>query len=771
MHAAIKSAAVVLFAVTHSFAQVPALQVDQNVTVGAMTSDRFIWRDAANQERVAVLAHNTGQTGPGGTRGGELREFRYVVGGGVRVVSATSGSAGGFGYVVAHPDGSESCIGGPDTSSFGHFQTGTFTRVFQGKHHAIFRFNQNYPRYCSTMGVPAAPINIPVTIEWVFSTGRNNPLWAVTWDMSAIDVNRLKDDSRAPYGEMLFDGAIDAASHSTIAGVGWGDRYKFATTDNPVTLESDWTWNVQNTIPYVKLWTTAVDATMGVVQSQTIMRQDAGGYWGVSRWNSTSAAGNACTVAIGGRDHLMPCDFNWPYQLINYSFAGENTATNNTRMAWGTNFGFLGQSSYSIHGAAEYGGPLGDATAPGWPRKSYSTYVVFGTHTSGAVESQVAEVEALQSVSLTATTGSVATEGPGGVGRVDLPAYQPAGYDHVYGALTFVAAANRVTANIAVGSGTVVRPLIIVRNYTGAEPQVVRFGGASLTADVDYFASVRPGSNELWLTLNRSMTGPTNQLMIAANVAGADFSGDGKTDIVLRNYTTGQNAVWIMNGTALSSIVDLPLLANTSYRIEGTADFNANGSTDIVLRNYATGQNALWLMSGTAVSAVVDLPALPNTAYHFEGTGDFTGDGKADLILRNYVSGQNALWVMNGTALSSIVDLPALPNTSYRIESAGDFNNDGKTDIVLRNYATGQNALWLMNGTSLSSIVDLPALPNTSYRIDAVGDFNADSRPDIVLRNYTTGQNAVWLMNGTAISSIVDLPALPNTSFEINGPR
>ena len=250
-----------------------------------------------------------------------------------------------------------------------------------------------------------------------------------------------------------------------------------------------------------------------------------------------------------------------------------------------------------------------------------------------------------------------------------------------------------------------------------------------------------------------------------------DFNADGKNDLVLRNYSTGQNAIWIMNGTSLTTIADLPALPNTSYRFEGTADFSGDSKPDIVLRNMSTGQDALWIMNGTSLSSIVDLPALPNTNYHFQATGDFNKDGKPDIVLRNMSTGQDALWIMNGTSLSTIVDLPALPNTNYQFAGAADFNGDGNVDIVLRNDSTGQNALWLMNGTSLTTIVDLPALPNTNYRIDAVGDFNGDGKPDIVWRNYATGQNAVWIMNGTSLSSIVDLPALPNLNYQFAGPR
>src|SRR5207253_8442086 len=127
-------------------------------------------------------------------------------------------------YVVSHAKlDSESCLDPNvyDSSTLGHLIAGTWTRIFEGRHHVIFRFQQNYPRYCTTGA--AAENDIPVTVEWVFSTGRDNPLWAVTWDMSAIPVNTLLDDSRAPYGELLFDGSTTELGHSTIAGVGWGD--------------------------------------------------------------------------------------------------------------------------------------------------------------------------------------------------------------------------------------------------------------------------------------------------------------------------------------------------------------------------------------------------------------------------------------------------------------------------------------------------------------------------------------------------------------------
>jgi hypothetical protein len=220
----------------------------------------------------------------------------------------------------------------------------------------------------------------------------------------------------------------------------------------------------------------------------------------------------------------MPCSFNFPYQSINYSMGevagGSNDAgTRNTRLAWGTNFGFLGQAAYHTAGTSYYGGPLPDHTAPGWPKKSYSTFVVLGVHSTDAVAAQVTQMEVHQSLTLTASTGSVVTTGPAGINRTSHPlpsdtiTYTPAGYDPVYSDLSFQAAGNALDANIAVGSGSLNHPLIVVHGAS-AYPATVKLNGVALTLDVDYFPSLRSDAGELWITLNRNLTGATNHLQL-----------------------------------------------------------------------------------------------------------------------------------------------------------------------------------------------------------------------------------------------------------------
>src|SRR5207253_5050662 len=120
---------------------------------------------------------------------------------------------------------------------------------------------------------------------------------------------------------------------------------------------------------------------------------------------------------------------------------------------------------------------------------------------------QVTQVETVQSLTLSTMNGSVVMTGPAGVNRADPVMYSPAGYNHVYGAQAFNANNNQLDANIAVGAGTLTKPLIIISNFTAASYPTVQLAGLPLTADVDYFASLRSDASELWITLNRNLSG------------------------------------------------------------------------------------------------------------------------------------------------------------------------------------------------------------------------------------------------------------------------
>jgi hypothetical protein len=261
----------------------------------------------------------------------------------------------------------------------------------------------------------------------------------------------------------------------------------------------------------------------------------------------------------------------------------------------------------------------------------------------------------------------------------------------------------------------------IARHYAArADRRVAADFDGNGSADV-VLRNPSTGANALWL-MNGTSYGSTLDLPWLPSdfriEGAADFDADGQTDFLLRNYANGNNALWLMNGTAIKTIVNLPWLPVASqFRFEGTSDMNGDGSPDILIRNYTNGNNAVWLMNGTTFTGVADLPALPDPNYRMAGGGDFNADGKADIVWRNQSTGNNAVWLMNGLSLASVANLPPLANTAYRFNAIADYDGDGRADVVLRNYTTGANAIWLLNGVALKSVVNLPALTNLSYEI------------------------------------------------------
>jgi hypothetical protein len=204
-----------------------------------------------------------------------------------------------------------------------------------------------------------------------------------------------------------------------------------------------------------------------------------------------------------------------------------------------------------------------------------------------------------------------------------------------------------------------------------------------------------------------------------------------------------KQALNVLSYSFLATVTDI------HWTIVGTGDFNADRQTDILWRNYATGQNAVWFMNGTTNTGYTYLPTVSDSNWQIVGTGDFDGDGKTDILWRNYATGQNAVWFMAGATPISSAFLLGISDLNWEIAGTGDFNGDGQTDILWRNYSTGQNAVWYMNGSTYASSDPLPTVTDTNWRIVGTGDFNGDGKVDIIWRHSLTGQNSVWYMNGT----------------------
>jgi len=275
------------------------------------------------------------------------------------------------------------------------------------------------------------------------------------------------------------------------------------------------------------------------------------------------------------------------------------------------------------------------------------------------------------------------------------------------------------------------------------------------------FARFDPGSTVVWAgTIDLGTHGGNYQ------IAGTgDFDGNGTTDVIWRNPTTGQIDEWHMVNGNWGGSIDLGT-HGPDYQVAGVGDFNHNGTSDILWRNASTGQVDLWLMVGGNWSSSVNLGS-HGTSFQVAGVGDFNGDGTADILWRNASTGQVDLWLMNNGNWSSSVDLGS-HGTDYQVAGIGDFNGDGTSDILWRNSATGQVDEWKMQSGNWAGSVDL-GNHGTAWQVGGVADLNGNGTSDILWRNPTTAEVDGWVMsNGNWAGSTLYSTA-PDAGWVVSG--
>jgi len=323
--------------------------------------------------------------------------------------------------------------------------------------------------------------------------------------------------------------------------------------------------------------------------------------------------------------------------------------------------------------------------------------------------------------------------------------------------------------------------------------QIAAVGDLNGDGDADLvWRNTVTGANTVWYMNGAEAAMPTGQdaSPLAARIgwaaldavtdtnwriaAAADFNNDGRADLVWRNYATGTNTVWYMNGATVTGWAALDGVTDTNWQIAAAEDFNFDGRPDLVWRNAATGTNTVWYMNGATVTGWALLDAVTDTSWQIATVGDLNGDGLPDLVWRNYASGATTVWYMNGVTPTGWAMLETVADTSWaimrRMDRAGsttDFNLDGKADLVWRNYLNGANTVWYMDGATRVGWAPLDAVADTNWQITGVGDFNVDGKSDLVWRNNATGANTLWYMNGTTMAEWSPLETVPDTDFQI----
>jgi hypothetical protein len=147
-----------------------------------------------------------------------------------------------------------------------------------------------------------------------------------------------------------------------------------------------------------------------------------------------------------------------------------------------------------------------------------------------------------------------------------------------------------------------------------------------------------------------------------------DFNGDGKSDIIWQG-DDGTPAIWLMNGaqsTWVGAVGPFASGALAGWHIKDTGDFNGDNKSDILWQD-DNGQAAIWLMDGTSVTSFGAVGSNPGASWHVVGAGQFNNaDTNAD-ILWQHDNGQASVWLMDGMDMIGNTGVGGNPGADWHL--------------------------------------------------------------------------------------------------------
>src|SRR5262249_32604712 len=140
-----------------------------------------------------------------------------------------------------------------------------------------------------------------------------------------------------------------------------------------------------------------------------------------------------------------------------------------------------------------------------------------------------------------------------------------------------------------------------------------------------------------------------------------------------------------------------------SWNVVGTADFSGDGRDDILLQNTATGNLMIDVMNGTNVASTVSI-VVGDPSWHAVSTGEF--NGQAVIAWQNN-DGTPGIWQMNGTTPTTKSGL-GNPGAGWQLVSVDHFTADGQPDLLFQKNTNGAMTIEETNGTLPTAAITPP---------------------------------------------------------------
>jgi hypothetical protein len=346
---------------------------------------------------------------------------------------------------------------------------------------------------------------------------------------------------------------------------------------------------------------------------------------------------------------------------------------------------------------------------------------------------------------------------------------------------------------------------------TGTNPRSVAVADFNGDGKFDLVVA-NDGSGTVSMLLNTTAPGATTlsfanqQTFTTGNgpisVAVADVNGDGRPDLVVANL--GSNTVSVLLNTTVpgatspSFIPQQTFATGTNPRSVAVADFSGDGKPDLVVAKVGSNTVSV-LLNTTATGGTTASFALQQTfaagAPDSVAVADFNGDGKPDVVVADFNSDTVSV-LLNRTAAGATTPSFATQGTfttgsePFSVAVA-DVNGDGKPDLAVANQISNTVSVLLSNiapfaisgspatgtivdvliatgagaggspqvrvfdagGTQIASFLAFDPFFQGGVRT-AVGDVNGDGVPDLIVAAGRGGGPDVKIIDGTKLAMV-----------------
>ncbi len=231
----------------------------------------------------------------------------------------------------------------------------------------------------------------------------------------------------------------------------------------------------------------------------------------------------------------------------------------------------------------------------------------------------------------------------------------------------------------------------------------------------------------------------------------ADFNGDGTSDVLWHNQSTGSVVLWLVNKTGgLLGAQTLGVVDPAAWQVAGIGDFNGDGTPDVLWHNQSTGSVVAWLVNKNGVVTGTPNLGSADSTWRLAGVGDFNGDKTSDVLWYNQSTGLVGAWIIKRSTLSSWAGLGTVDPKVWRVAGVGDFNGDKTSDVLWQNQATGLVGAWIVKNAAYNRWAGFGAVDPAVWRVTGVADLNGDRSADVLMQNQSTSVVGAWIMQNAA---------------------